>query len=104
MTKEEILAMEAGGKLDRLIEQEIMGGSALIERILPYHYSKGISAAWRVVEKMDTLGYWCHIHSFPTRMWSVRFAPPISGEGQSVDCPSVEEAICKAALLAKLAR
>jgi len=103
VTKEEILAMEAGPELDRLVSIGIMNIPHKGEegfRIVPL-YSIDISAAWQVVGKLDRLGYWCHIHSYPMRMWSVRFAPPV-GEGATVDCPQVSEDICKSALIAKL--
>jgi len=66
MAKEEILAMEAGEKLDELIAERIFGARLLgVERVLwkddlgcvgekPFatKFSTDISAAWRVVEKI----------------------------------------------------
>ncbi len=91
MTRDEILAMEAGEELDGLIAQNIMGikkyypGIAMdlsgidgkVKRVNYWwckdvdnshnsftelhHYSTDISVAWEVVEKMGSLGYYVTI-------------------------------------------
>jgi len=67
MSKNEILAMEPGNKLDALIAEKIIGfkiyqghGKKYIDGLsisaIP-EYSKSIAAAWEVVEKMYELGF-----------------------------------------------
>jgi len=69
MTLEEILRMEAGPELDRLVAKHIMGwkeGQEILESLsgigilgekaLP-RYSTDITAAWSVVEKLVNLGW-----------------------------------------------
>ena len=129
MTKEEVFAMEAGRDLDVLVAEEILGievewdyspldPNHVLPR-LPFHkgesrvaidssahgventiykYSTDISAAWQVVEKMlppsqihrcldDT--YWV-VFGFNTMI------------KPHIEAKTAPEAICKAALLAKL--
>ena len=102
MTKEEILAMEAGIDLDLLITKEFFSD-------VGYHeYSTDISAAWKVVEKLLTVvnivdvwgsyigqehgGFYCRIRGGITLGLEFTVGP----------YQGAPEAICKAALLAKL--
>ena len=132
MTKEEILAMEEGRQLDAMIAHEIFGFEVEwdyppwdIDDRLPkqpflksepriclgpmahpvantiFNYSTDISAAWLVVEKMFEDGYReqqftrCH----RTGVWEAKFGIVDAGFAESFSLP---EAICRAALLAKL--
>jgi len=106
MTKEEILAIEAGIRIDGLVAQNIMGGLIAIENTPPY--SADISAAWQVVEKMreewDTVKVICDSHSD----WFIELFKKVGDKWDEViefrshiACMSAPEAICKAALLAK---
>jgi len=89
MNEEEILATKAGIELDTLITTEFFPGD--------YHeYSTNISAAWRVVEKMRDYYPIIRFNQY-SQKWEVEFLL-----GILVLTDSVEEAICKAALLARL--
>lgn len=116
MTKEEILAMEVGPELDLEVALKVIG-------IIPYKaesYSTDILAAWQVVEKD---GAW----DIKKRFRPHPDDPALSGgrptyqaicflsdyneyedelinkrTGRSPWCWTLPEAICKAALLAKL--
>jgi hypothetical protein len=123
MTKEEILAMEAGQELDALIDKDIFGGNGCIHELywvdpgeyrcakcgqMCYEgeglYSTDISAAWHIVEKM-------HKQLFSSRLRFVNALQEqtkhtVLGEERVVAWPDVfwsitPEGICKAALLAK---
>lgn len=119
--KEEILAMEAGRKLDELVEQSIFGlvrgyrhdGSRCWkdERGIPVQseakpYSTDISAAWQVVEKMKEEGHLLLLELLGSVSgdWHAEFGKgyfPYVLDGQT-KAKSAPEAICKAALLAKV--
>lgn len=125
MTKEEILAMEAGAELDDIVASKIMEweqggdeGEVWLDHCTDYfvtgrapgssdYYwkpSTDISAAWQIVEKMESLGYG-HKHleysQRPEAGIAWMFMQPGRGifEAKAKKAP---EAICKAALLAKL--
>jgi len=133
MTKEEILEMGAGTKLDSLVHESVMGlchhewhrhskagetvgvicakcgkQELFIEDRVPL-YSTDISAAWPVLEEIFARGYhWVimtvYLHSQKPKykvlaQQIVRIGKPKDYE---VEAAHVEEAICKAALLAKL--
>lgn len=102
MTEQEILAMEPGTELDKIVAEQVMGHEVTrdelfgyMERLIdpedgtsiwspPQPYSEDMSAAESVVEKMIELG-----HS--DALYWADFGDGAYGEA---------EAICKAALLA----
>lgn len=134
MTKEEVLAMEAGRELDLLVAEEIFGievewdySPLDLNHVLPKlpfrkgesrvaidpsahgventicKYSTDIAAVWPVVEKLSPLIV--QIAHYPSR--SSHTAWVIEDRNGSFTVAEVEaktapEAICKAALLAKL--
>ena len=121
MTKEEILKMAAGNKLDAQIARGIFGkqiandgiwkeyvlgrgrltdASGKFDLILLEPYSTDISAAWQVVEKIRTIDTYIEISNGwqPEQFWRVKLTP----EGIDAWGRTLPEAICKAALLAKL--
>ncbi len=139
MTKEEILAMEAGRKLDKLVHEDVMKqcwhdwvaeqsdsnvtgvicskcrskpiyGQGMVNYPL---YSMDISAAWQVVEKMLSEGwYWfaysrkelsielngCQFAKEPFIKDNIDFLVDKIVDGKF----QMPEAICKAALLTKV--
>lgn len=141
MTREEILAVEAGDELDRLVATEVMGepmpefvpgnnldlqlaGSPLkspygnwlclckyeegdIPTWHPQLFSTDISAAWPVVEKLAKENLFCSLDYLREQHWR-------DGRGdwrcrvvrgvkiEFAVAKEAPEAICKAALLAKL--
>lgn len=128
MTKGEVLAMETGIELDNLVIQEIMHHiwddgerprckicgvwkdfAELGYRLaIPQYfgcecgdYSTGISAAWQVVEKMRELDYMFSLANYDNYKleYQAKFYNPASSHYAVGPAP---EAICKAALLAKL--
>ena len=133
MNKEEILTMEAGEELDRLVATEVMGepmpafipesalefqlaGSPVkspkgnwvclcrydegdIPTWRPLTCSTDISAAWKVVKKMINDGNSYFSDYGDNEKWGVTYAHSI---GELVWADTIEEAICKAALLTKL--
>jgi len=118
VTKEEILTIEAGRKLDGLVGQEVMGvkveypfGSRY-----PYYlregkwdtvapYSTDIKAAWEVVEKLRGHEFRMH-NEYHDEKWHGYCGieqPEDLGEGYfSATAEYLPEAICKAALLTRL--
>jgi len=147
MTKEEILAMEAGRELDALIATEIMGyqGVGFYRRKSRFtsgwepcakddvtpdtpewkatlaiwredgetfavkRYSTDISAAWQVVEKLASEGFTPSIVFSDEKHWGMTAycqQESVVGDFTLEDvvwCDTAPEAICKAALMAKLA-
>ena len=106
MTKKEILAMVPGDELDRLVHEDVM------EDTRPwfygrFRYSGEISAAWLVVDKLAEQNLFCSIdylreqHSRDGKgYWRCRVVRGVKIEfAVAKEAP---EAICKAALLAKL--
>ncbi len=100
MTREEILAMEPGRELDKLVFIFVMGGRIpeppLRARIM--NFSSDISASWEVVENMQKTNL--------VRL-SVNEGDYICKIGGDLLCytsfgKTMPEAICKAALLAIL--
>lgn len=137
MNEEEILKMEVGEELDKLVATEVMeepipeftppnalelqlAGSPVkspkgswlsrcsyyegdIPTWRPLPYSTDISAAWQVVKKMITMNpnIWFHLDYSPINWWSANFER--GGYGYEAKTQVDSEAICKAALLVKLA-
>jgi len=111
MTKEEILAMEAGIELDGWVAEEVMGIKTLVraglitgeDEVPLLAYSEDISAAWQVVDRMEELGFYFRLDS-----WGVEFyASSVDMSKNTVTFGALAsrlvcEAICKAALLAKM--
>jgi len=123
ITKEEILAMEAGYELDALVATRIMGwrrirpgmyqwmwsanGKRVLYACSEWKPSTDISPAWQVVEKMLDLGFCIELYA-PKPLateWSVLYVTNVSRyQTDKVYAPEAPEAICKGALLAKLAK
>jgi len=127
MTKEEILAMEAGRELDALVDKGIFSGNGCVHDLYwvdpdeyvcskchkqfvspePWAYSTDIAATWQAVDKMRE-------ELFSTRRRFLKAlqyltVTRIEGTGETgmIAWPDVfwlitPEAICRAALLAKL--
>lgn len=110
ITKDQILAMQAGIALDILVAEQVMGKKVyaghtkssspqvLTTSEVPY-YSTDISAAWKVVDWMFSNG-WLRQRIIRSMdgVWSVCFGLT----GTFVDADNAPEAICKAALVAKI--
>ena len=102
MTREEILAMRPGVELNLLVCEKVFDNKTF-GSVKPY--STDISAVWRVLRKLRE-EYWCiEIKIADTCLVTMELlrTPPIKvevGAGTSFD--RLPEAICKAALLAKL--
>lgn len=114
MKREEILALEPGWKLDRLVSLKIMGyeesktndGWVRMGALATYpkRYSSDISAAWEVVEKMYSWGG-CDIGCYGkggSGKWITVSTRTFSAGDVRVTAHTAPEAICKAALLAVL--
>ena len=114
MTGEEILKMETGPELDRLVAEQIMGwregqdtlklqgGVGILgEKALP-RYSTDIVAAMEVVERFVELKHKISMHSpgiFTRDKWRVAVWSPVRGVGmRRFDATSLPVAICRAAL------
>lgn len=130
MTKEEILALKAGGELSQKVAEEIMGecyhqhwdgdrdsitclkcGESRFYHQRSQAYSIDISAAWQVVEKMAQLGHAMSLlllsyEPYLEPYWYCDFR--LKGEHRPPEYEWVDhqktapEAIGKAALLAKV--
>ena len=112
MNKEEILAMEAGIELDKLIATKVMGWQGKLDYSVflfdskvyhKYRFSTSILAAWQVVEKLETDGYGHkHLKYSQNRdeEYSWIFMQPGYGIFEATG-KTIQEAICKAALLTK---
>ncbi|WP_339246845.1 hypothetical protein NST58_06545 [Paenibacillus sp. FSL R10-2796] len=120
LTREEILAMEPGRKLDALIEEHIFNvdlsgfqwarvGNSMFKNtdgsvtwIDISRYSEDISAAWIVVEKMRNLGFNLNLYVHQSG-YSIVYPSTASGLAfEEVMCKTTPDAICKVALLAVL--
>lgn len=98
MNREEILGMEAGRELDKLIHQVIFNGKRNL--MVSGCYSTDIEAAWEVVEKMRRKDWRIDILMYSDGESVVNI---LDVRGCFVDSAlslSTPEAICKAALLA----
>ena len=125
MTRDEILAMEAGPELDALVAAEVMGVSIVREsgipamehshhdphligvggqRLPPPNVSGDTGPAWLVVEHLEGRGMWWtaeyYQHDDPPYRWE--FCNPM-GKGLFLPyeavAPTLPLAICRAALL-----
>jgi hypothetical protein len=102
MTREEILGMEAGPKLDGMIGEFITGVMVDCYTTLPY--STDIKAAWEVVEKIFKEKWETNLYNSTDSVnytWDCRLFKEdlyrVIAHGKTAP-----EAICKAALLAAL--
>lgn len=123
MDREEILVMEVG-QLSQKVAEEIMGecyhrhwdggrdsidclkcGESRFYHQHSQEYSQDISAAWRVLKKLRE-DYWCIEIKIADGCWVIMEllrTPPIRVEVDAgTPFEKLPEAICKAALLAKL--
>ena len=100
MTKEQILAMEAGSDLNWLICTEVFGGKTL-GSVKPY--STDISAAWQMVEKM-VAEYGDFVIDYDDSYNGGKWSASVDKLRVGVLAKTAEEAICKAALLTKIRR
>lgn len=98
MNNEEIFAMKAGKDLEDKIAKEVMDGKTA-------NYSKKISDAWSVVEKLKKMGWRIDILSSKQKE-KVGGVKMVQGQPVSlgylagnVESDKLPEAICKAALL-----
>jgi hypothetical protein len=130
LSREEILAMEPGRLLDAEIAEKVMGWHTFSpidttcdhavgaggyrrnfafdpaddkQKVIPF-YSRDISAAWEVVEKLK---YEVTVKKYEAmsgyRYWArVNGADPNQFDEKIANCSTASEAICKAALLAVL--
>ena len=126
MTRDEILAMEAGGELDEIVATRMMGWQRQDEtpegRCCPKNghdwispdgerwrchacgwsfpsYSTEIAPAWEVVEKLWTERWiWFKIHPSSDEGWQVNIE--INNRSVPVIADTAPLAICRAALLA----
>jgi hypothetical protein len=118
MTKKEILAMKPGRELDKVVGEIVFGYEVKIFLFQgfapdPYYrtpsqygrtyeflpnYSTDISAAWQVVEKLFREGYGLLMIGDVDK-FTVILAADMNYKAEAKTAP---EAICKAALLAKL--
>lgn len=119
MSEDEILKMEAGPEMDRLIAVRVMGfdkvtiacSKRTASRLGEHwqnlrHYSARIADAWRVIEEMRLRAWWVSI-SFKTGLglesdvpgYQVMFRKDFHRDGISAD-QNICVAICRAALLA----
>lgn len=109
LTREEILAMEPGDKLDEWVALKIMGfeksnlrdGWVRVGALATYpkRYSKDISAAWEVLNKMIEKGAEVNVGFY--EQWDCSIDYPIDCNWRET-AKTAPEAICKAALLAVL--
>lgn len=122
MKRSEIMEMEAGLKLDRLVNLVVFGRSMsmVVTSLKIPNYSTDISDAWEVVEKMFSMGYHYTLNylvklEYPNGIRHCCFAKLKEGfsgdirmtvqndyEHYHARCNAVTESICKAALIAIL--
>ena len=98
MTKEQILAMKVGEKLDDLVADTLgLPKPSYNTPTFSHYYSLNISDAFQIVEKMDT-------PFILTRLVTgTRYRATFNWSFENeVEAKTVSEAICKAALLAML--
>lgn len=125
----DIDTMPGGREMDALVAEKIMGWSGIVcyaaeddySGIPPgcvvsqgifwrppvLYYSTDIAAAWEVVEKLHSLGYWVRIRSamdakLQTRGWAVCIGKFWNREGFGDWAEIAPTAVCRAALKAVL--
>lgn len=98
MDNEEIFAMEAGEELDHKVTKDVMND-------VSENYSEDISSAWKVVKKLEEMGWRIDILSSKEKetVGGVKMVDdkPVSLHylAGNVKSENLPEAICKAALL-----
>lgn len=132
MTKDEILAMEAGKELDSLVATKVMNWiekhwespfglskrdswvdpatGVTLRRVSAWRPSTDLPTAWWVVEEMSELGYNMSLLHLSTELWPdywyCDFRPKSKREPPKYEWVDHQEtaqlAICKAALLTRL--
>jgi len=104
MTREEILAMEAGEELDSVTAEQFFGVSRSAH-LVHFRYSTDPLATWQVLRKLRE-EFWCIEIKIADGCWVILEllrTPPIRVEvNAGTPFERLPEAICKAALLAKL--
>lgn len=109
MNRLEILSLEPGPDMDNIIHKEIMKlekGWNHAMLTLPL-YSRDISSAWKVVDKMIDDGFMLELiigpdgYTMATFFFVSETTSPTNPNHQIV-CDSAPEAICKSALLIKI--
>lgn len=112
MTDMEIDEMEAGPEMNKAVAARVMGldDSLWLAHAFPASYSEDIGAAWRVVNRLDTLGFWMTLLTpyDATDGFHVSFTPHGQAEhgyrtGHAV-ADTAPLAICRAALRVARAR
>jgi len=114
MTKEEILAMKAGRDLDALVlrtfwwdlvKHDVEGATKFLMEWCKFQPSADIAQTWEVLKKLKE-EYWCIEIKIADGCWVILEllrTPPIRVEvNAGTPFEKLPEAICKAALLAKL--
>ncbi|MBP1999738.1 hypothetical protein J2Z69_000757 [Paenibacillus shirakamiensis] len=111
MTPEQLLALEPGRELNRLVALKVMGYEQSRFQVgyvrkgayatYPKHYSSDISAAWEVVERFPIVNL-SRIEIFEGNYHHAVeiYADSETNEPSMVEAHTAPEAICKAALLA----
>lgn len=111
MTREEILALPTGKKLDALVAEKVMGweakpgrayywtGKDRVVRSVFYQFSTDISAAWELLCKFKTHQVTFHENGFYQQS-DMKYRVIIAKNQHVAYANTAPEAICKAALLA----
>lgn len=104
MTREEVLAMPAGREMDELVAELAMGLETPFCMDDVPHYSTEIEAAWAVVEKMADAGRVVILKADGLRdgTFNPRWTVLIDSQPRT-DADAAPLAVCRAALLARLA-
>jgi len=108
-TREQILSMEASYSLNELVAEKVMGIAVTAKRrrfeyVHVPSYSRDISAAWEVVEKMKkdgwgfTLEVWGDDVGYRDDQYEATYG--FQKGPHKARCDTAPEAICKSALLA----
>ena len=103
MTRDEILEMGEGWKINELIHTRIMGADILPRGYGYPWYSEDIESAWRVVEKMAEKGISSYVGiNAANKNWEATFGTndleyTLNKVASEISAPL---AICRAALLA----
>jgi len=121
MTRDEILTVPAGPRMDAWIVNTFHIDGVLVEeqygQMVPkwkhfdgfrmsFEPSQDIEAAWEVVEKLQTMRYNLHLEMFDCSYWRANFCgpehPPKWNHRRNAEAIAAPLAICRAALLTTL--
>lgn len=100
MDDEEILAMEPGEEMNKMVAEKLMDG-------VSGDYSQDVSSSWKVVKRLCEMGWRMDIMSSKKEenVGGIKMVngTPVSLNflAERVKCDSLPEAVCKAALLIK---